>query len=80
MQEQAMGKNGWIYVDDTATYGSSTEQFSAIQATTDTVIATVTGEQISATAVSIPAGFLIMGHISSFALTSGEVIAYRSVS
>jgi len=80
MQEQAMGKNGWIHVDDTATYGSSTEQFSAIQATTDTVIATVTGEQISATAVSIPAGFLIMGHISSFSLTSGEVIAYRSVS
>jgi hypothetical protein len=33
MQEQAMGKNGWIHVDDTATYGSSTEQFSALQAT-----------------------------------------------
>jgi hypothetical protein len=80
MQEQAMGKNGWIYVDDTATYGSSTEQFCAIQATTATIIATVTGEQVSATGVSIPAGFLIMGHISSFALTSGEVIAYRSVS
>ena len=80
MQEQAMGKNGWRYVDDTATYGNSTESFCAINTTSNTVFDTITGENISETNLSIPQGFLIMGHISSFSLTSGSVIAYRSVS
>jgi hypothetical protein len=80
MQEQAMGKNGFRVVDDTATYGSSTESFCALQAIENTVINTLTGEQISESNVSVPQGFLIMGHISSFSLTSGSVVAYRSVS
>lgn len=80
MQEQSMGKNGFRYIDDTATYGTSTETFCAIYATAATVIASIEGEEISETAVALPEKGIILGHITSIALTSGSVIAYKSVS
>jgi len=83
MDEQALGKNGFTYIADTASYGSETdsfEMFCAIYATAATVIASIEGEGISETNVALPEKGLIVGHITTIQLTSGSVIAYKAVS
>ena len=76
-REQAMGKNGFDYVNDTNAHGGP---YCALQTTQATTIGSITGEQISGSSITLPSGFLVMGHITSFTLSSGAVIAYKSVS
>jgi hypothetical protein len=76
-QEQSMGKHGFNFYSDTSAHAGT---FCAIQACEDTIIASVTGENISATNITIPAGFLMMGHVTSIQLTSGSILAYKSTS
>jgi len=83
MAEQSLGKNGFDYIDDTATHGSATDSYSmycAIYATAATVINSIEGEGISETGVALPEKGIIVGHIETIQLTSGSVIAYKAVS
>ena len=77
---------GGLFVSNTATI---TGKFGSIEALTATVIATMTtvapgliqtpGDTDGVvTSVTLPAGSRILGNITSFALTSGSVIAYNS--
>lgn len=80
MQEQAMGKNGWELIDDTSAHTPVGYAYCALQFLETSVINTVTGEGISASTVTVPAGLTILGHHTSITLTSGSCIAYKSVS
>jgi len=40
----------------------------------------MTGEQINVSNVTLAAGQLLVGHIASLTLTSGSVVAYKTVS
>jgi hypothetical protein len=77
---------GGVYVANTATI---TGRFGTIQALTATVIATITteapGQVLNSTKtsgtitnVTLPAGSTFKGNITTFALTSGSVIAYNA--
>lgn len=83
--QDVKGRTGGLYVSDTATI---TGNFAVIHALTATVIATMTTEQPGiiqtpngttgvVTSVALAAGDEIFGDITTFALTSGTVIAYR---
>jgi hypothetical protein len=76
-QEQSMGKNGFDYYNDTSAHDGP---FCAVQACEATIVATMTGEQINVSNVTLAAGQLLVGHIASLTLTSGTVVAYKTVS
>jgi len=82
---QSFGQNGFNVVTNTAAH---TGDFSAITILTDTVFASITGNNIqlhgtSSTdaldSITIPAGVTIFGKISALQLASGSVIAYFTV-
>ena len=74
----SLGQGGAEYVTDTTIRNGT---FGAIQAVADTVFsALVAGNWSGTTAgMSLPAGATIFGNFTSFTLTSGKVVAYRSV-
>lgn len=76
-REQAMGKHGFDWINDTNAHSGP---YCALQTTEATIVSSISGEQISASTVTLPAGFLLMGHITSFTLSSGAVVAYKSLS
>jgi hypothetical protein len=74
-QEQSMGKYGFDYYNDTSAH---TGPFCAIQACEATIVASMSGEGISITNMTLAAGQLLMGQINSVTLTSGSIVAYNS--
>lgn len=69
--------NGSVYIDDTAAHAG---QFCAIQALEAAVVAALSGNMTDfAGGLPIPAGTTIEGSFTSITLTSGKVLAYKSV-
>jgi hypothetical protein len=92
LSRQALGQNGLLYVNDTATYSGN---FVAIQMVTDTVFngieTTISGPGVAdagltqaldcctdTVAATFPAGFILYGPFITFNLVSGSVIAYKA--
>lgn len=78
---RGLGLNGGTYVNDTATNNGD---FFALLATEDTVLASITSNVDNLSdictgqdATVLTANTAIYGRITSFALTSGAVIAYK---
>jgi hypothetical protein len=77
--DSSMGINGGNYITTTATTTPSTGySFFAIQAITDTVVSSVTGN-IDVSSIALSAGYTIYGAWTAIKLTSGSVIAYKRV-
>ena len=74
-QEQSMGKYGFDYYNDTSAHAGP---FCAIQACEATIVASMSGQDISITNMTLAAGQLLMGQIDSVTLTSGSIVAYNS--
>ena len=80
--EQALGGQGFSVAGDTADKTAPAGQcFFALQMIGNTVIATLTPTATApvtgtATGITYPAGFILYGKFSLFALTSGSCIAY----
>ena len=70
-----MGHQGFALVTNTSLQSAG---YIAIQIVSAAVFTSISGTGISGTwtATTIPAGFTIVGKISSFQLASGSVIAY----
>ena len=73
--QDSMGLQGFTLVTSTA---EQTSGYVALQIVSATVISAIAGTGIAGTwsGTTIPAGFTIVGRISSFTLASGSVIAY----
>lgn len=77
--DSSMGIYGGNYITTTATTTPSTGYtFFAIQAITDTVVSSVTGN-IDVSSIQLSAGYTIYGAWTAIKLTSGSVIAYKRV-
>ncbi|MBD2200147.1 MULTISPECIES: arabinofuranosidase catalytic domain-containing protein [Calothrix] len=72
-----LGKYGGVVTTDTSTVTGS---FSVIQILNDTVFSSITVDGVSGalTGYTIPAGQTIYGDITTYKLTSGKVLAYKS--
>jgi len=73
-----MGQNGWEIVDDTSAH---TTGYNFIMCITSCVFSDITATNSDDTgigSITFPPNFLIAGNITSFTLTSGDVIAYKS--
>lgn len=73
--QDSMGHQGFALVTNTSAQSAG---YIAVQIVSAAVFTTLTGTGISGTwsGTTIPAGFTIVGKISSFQLASGSVIAY----
>ena len=73
--QDSMGHQGFALVTTTA---AQSVGYVAVQIVSAAVFTSITGTGISGTwtGTTIPAGFTIVGRITSFQLTSGTVIAY----
>ena len=77
--DSSMGVNGGEYITSTATTTPSTGYtFFAIQAISNTVISSVTGN-IDVSSMALDAGLTIYGAWTAVKLTSGSVVAYQRV-
>lgn len=74
--EQAGGSASGQYITDTNEATPSLPRFIAIQAISNTVISSVTGN-IDVSGIELLAGMIIYGRWTALTLTSGEVIAYE---
>lgn len=75
--EQSMGLHGCEYISGV---GQRDGPFCSIQACEATVIATAIGEGISLSGVPLAAGQTVPGNFTSITLTSGSILAFKSVS
>lgn len=75
LQRQSIGANGGQFVTATT---AQTGNWSALVCMGTTVIASVTGidNPTGCAGINLPSGFVILGRITGFTLTSGAVIAY----
>ena len=73
--QDSMGHQGFTLVTTTAAQSAG---YIALQIVSAAVFTSISGQGITGTwsGTTIPAGFTIVGKISSFQLASGSVIAY----
>ena len=78
IDKQSFGQKGATYVTDSE---SATGDFCALQCLTDTAFTSVTWPELTGTfpTVTIAAGTVIYGQISSFTVDFGSVLAYKQV-
>jgi len=79
----SMGANGSAYVNDTATKTNGTDGWTAIQFTTDSVLATLVGKMdnsadLISDSISFAAGQVLYVPASSVSLASGSCILYKA--
>jgi len=76
--EYSMGNAGFQLVTSTAL---TTGPFVAVTTISPTTFTSITGNGISGTwsATSIPAGITLPGPITSFQLSSGQVVAFNGI-
>ncbi len=85
--EMSMGGKGCVVIADTnKTDSPSGQSFVALQCITDTVIAAYVARPVAPitptnalVGITIPAGNILYGQLTSITLTSGTVIAYLGV-
>ncbi len=78
----SMGANGSAYVNDTATKTNGTAGWTAIQFTTDSVLATLVGKMddsadLISDSITFAAGQVLYVPCTSVSLTSGACILYK---
>jgi hypothetical protein len=78
IDKQSFGQNGATVVTTDAT---TTGDFCALQVLEEANFSAITWPELTGTLTgfAIPAGTVIYGQITSFALTSGKVLAYNQV-
>lgn len=75
--EQSMGLHGSDYFNDQNQHDGP---FCCLQACEATVVASASGEGVAWANVTLAAGQTVPGNFTSFTLTSGSVLAFKSVS
>jgi len=78
----SMGANGCAYVNNTASHTNGTDGWTAIQFTTDSVLATLVGKMdnsadLISDSITFSAGQVLYVPASSVSLASGSCILYK---
>jgi hypothetical protein len=78
----SMGANGSAYVNNTASHTNGTDGWTAIQFTTDSVLATLVGKMdnsadLISDSITFAAGQVLYVPASSVSLASGSCILYK---
>lgn len=73
------GISGGLVISDTSAHVNAGQDWIALQALTDVVIATVSNTNVNGlTGLTLPQGTIIFGRFNGITLTSGTLLAYNN--